>query len=87
MTELEFLDRQEAAATRRLQGALLGGEDVEGAVEIVERVTVDHPLLAVGGAAVAGGLLGAVLGRTSGKTLVGLVRLARKPIWKALRRS
>jgi hypothetical protein len=87
MTELEFLDRQQALAAGRLQRALLGGDGVEAPVAALERATIRRPWLAVGTAAVLGGLVGTVLGRSSGRTLIELTRLAGRPVWHALRRG
>ena len=87
MTELEFLDRQHELAAGRIERALLGDGGVEGAVATVERETIRRPWLAIGAAVAVGGLVGAVLGRSSGRTLVGLTRLAGRPVWRALRRE
>lgn len=86
MTELEFLDRQQTLAARRVQRAVLGGNGVEAPVAALERATIRRPWLAVGTAVAVGGLVGTVLGRTSGRALIGLTRLAGRPVWHALRR-
>jgi hypothetical protein len=86
MTELEFLDRQQELAAGRLQRALLGDGGVEGVVATVERETIRRPWLAIGAAVAVGSLVGAVLRRSSGRTLVALARLAGRPVWRALRR-
>jgi hypothetical protein len=87
MTELEFLDRQQELAADRIERALLGEGGVEGAVAAVEQETIRRPWLAIGAAAAAGSLVGALLGKSSGRTLIGLTRLAGRPVWRALRRS
>lgn len=87
MTELEFLDRQQTLAASRVQRALLGGDGDEAPVAAIERATARRPWLAVGTAVALGGLVGTVLGRCSGRTLIGLSRLAGRPVWHALRRT
>jgi hypothetical protein len=86
MTELEFLDRQQTLAASRIQRALLGGDGVEAPVAALERATIRRPWLAVGTAVAVGGLVGTLLGRSSGRVLIGLTRLAGRPVWHALRR-
>ena len=80
MTELEFLDRQQEIAVGRVQIALLGTEGVDGTVAAIERATTRRPWLAVGAAAALGGLVGAVLGRSSGRALIGLTRLGCRAV-------
>jgi hypothetical protein len=87
MTELEFLDRQQTLAAGRLQRALLGGDGAEAPVVALERATIRRPWFAVGTAVALGGLAGTLLGRISVRSLIGLTRLAGRPVWRALRRS
>jgi len=85
MTELEFLERQETLATRRLQRALLGGDGMDAPLDVIERATIRRPLLAVGAATALGSVLGVLIGRTSGRTLITLMRVAGKPLKTILR--
>lgn len=87
MTELEFLERQQALAADRVERALLG-DGLESRVAALENAAVHHPWLTVGAAAVVGSLVGAVLGRSSGRKLLArLSRLAGRPVWRAVRRG
>lgn len=85
MTDLQFLERQEALATARLERALLGKEGLEGVEAAIERHAIERPLVSVGVSAALGGLVGAAIGRTSGQSLIGAVRLARGPVARLMR--
>lgn len=85
MTERQYLDRQEAIATRRVERALLGGEGLEGAVAAIERNAMERPWVSVGISAAVGGLLGAVLGRAPGRSLLRAARLVRGPLSRLLK--
>lgn len=85
MTDLQFLERQEALATARVERALLGKEGLEGAVAAVERLTVRRPLISVGLSVALGGLLGVVLGRTPGRRLLRATRRVRGPLARFIR--
>jgi ElaB/YqjD/DUF883 family membrane-anchored ribosome-binding protein len=84
MNETKYLEQQEAAAHDRIQRALTDDQLGEPPVELIERVTREHPWLAVGGAAALGGVGGALLGRMQAKTLRRVVKWAAVPAWKTL---
>ena len=86
MNELTYLERQEAAANERIRRAVGGDDDHEPPIEILERVTREHPFLAVGGDTTVGGVIGALLGRAPGGTILGLAKFASKPVWWKLGR-
>jgi len=85
MKEQTYLERQEAAAKERLRRALTG-IDGEPPTEFVERVTREHPFVAVCTAVALGGVAGALLGRVSSGTLLSLAKLGSKPAWRTVRR-
>ncbi len=85
MTERTYLERQEAAAQERIRRALTGDAG-EPPTEVIERVTREHPLAAIGTAAALGGVAGALLGRVSGGTLLRLAKTGSKPALCTLRR-
>ena len=87
MNETTYLERQEAAAHDRIQQALTGDHLGEPPVEFVERVTRENPLLAVGCAALLGGVGGALLGRVPARTLRQIVTWVGRPAWRTLGRS
>lgn len=81
MTEKQYLDRQEALALARIRGAL-DIEPGEPPVAFVERMTREHPWLAVGGAVAVGGAAAVLLARMPSKTLPWIA----KTVWKQTRK-